>query len=220
MSLKDVKEVKNHVDYPLPKKGLRLGTLSGIIDVGIQPREFAGKPKSPARMVLFQYTLVNDHFVDDDGNKRHLKISDGPFTLSPGADKGKYMDHVKALDPEAKLLAVNGAGDVTKLIGNSAYLTLVHTDPKPDGKVYANIEGVTQLPEDFQVPVVAFDKVLFDSTDPTPESVALLNEYQKGLVRKSVNYAGSKLEAAIDGANSTPAQAAAAQEQEDEDSPI
>lgn len=201
MSLTNVQVVKQQRDYPLPKKGLRVGVLTGIIDVGVQQREYQGKAKAPARMVIYQYSLTKDTFKDDEGNDHHIKVSDGPFTLSPGADKGKYMDHCKALDPDHEVLAANYAGDITKLLGRGAYLTIVHSDPKPDGKVYANIDSVTQLPEEVTVPALPVDLLLFDTSAPTAAAAARLSKYQKDLIRKSVGYAGSALEAVIEAAD-------------------
>lgn len=204
MSLTNVKaEVTSK--FPLPKKGLRLGTLSGIIDCGIQQREFQGVAKSPCRQIMLVYTLANDTYVDDNGEKQHSKISVGPFGLFPGNDKGKYMTHVKALDPEAQVLSSKGEGDISKLLGKSCFLTISHTDPTSDGKVYANVEGAAQLPEDYAVPKVPFVPVFFDTTSPDPVVAAMLTKYQKDILRKSQGYAGSKLEQVIDGTSAEAA---------------
>lgn len=226
MSLTNVQVVKQQRDYPLPKKGLRVGVLTGIIDVGVQQREYKGKVKPPARMVIYQYSLTKDTFEDDEGNTHHIKVSDGPFTLSPGADKGKYMDHCRALDPNHEVLAANCSGDITKLLGRGAYLTIVHSDPKEDGKVYANISAVTQLPEEVEVPALPVDFLLFDTSAPTAAAAERLSKYQKDLIRKSVGYAGSNLEAIIEAAdkgnNDTSAGSTtnSGPDLDDEDSPI
>lgn len=226
MSLTNVQVVKQQRDYPLPKKGLRVGVLTGIIDVGVQQREYKGKAKAPARMVIYQYSLTKDTFKDDEGNEHHIKVSDGPFTLSPGADKGKYMDHCKALDPNHEVLAANCAGDITQLLGRGAYLTIVHSDPKEDGKVYANIGAVTQLPEEVDVPALPVDFLLFDTSAPTAAAAERLSKYQKDLIRKSVGYAGSNLEAIIEAADkgnndtSTGATTNNVPDLNDDDSPI
>lgn len=226
MSLTNVQVVKQQRDYPLPKKGLRVGVLTGIIDVGVQQREYKGKAKAPARMVIYQYSLTKDTFKDDEGNEHHIKVSDGPFTLSPGADRGKYMDHCKALDPNHEVLATNCAGDITKLLGRGAYLTIVHSDPKEDGKVYANISAVTQLPEEVDVPALSVDFLLFDTSAPTAAAAERLSKYQKDLIRKSVGYAGSNLEAIIEAADkgnqgsSSDTPANSGPDLDDEDSPI
>ncbi len=223
MSLTNVQEVKQKRDYPLPKKGLRVGVLVGIVDVGIQQREFAGKAKAPARMVIFQYALTKDTYEDDDGKVHHIKVSDGPFTLSPGADKGKYMAHCSALDPERQILAKNCAGDITKLLGKGVYLTIEHSEPTPEGKVYANIEGVTQLPEEVVVTQLPVDLYVFDTTAPDGVVAEKLTSYQKDLIRKSQGYTGSALEKVIESVDKGKAAPAAAVNKpnvEDDDSPI
>lgn len=186
-------------DYPLPKAGLRLGILSGIIDVGVQNREYKGKVKPPARMVIYQFTLAKDTFEDEEGNIHHIKVSKGPFTLTPGADRGAYKECTDALDPKPRqVLNDNGSGDITKLIGRACYLTIVHTEKNAEGKQYANIEGVTQLPEDTDVPAVPFEPLIFDTSAPTQQAADRLTSYQKDLVRKSIGYAGSDLEKFIE----------------------
>ena len=199
MSLTDVKVGGNKREYPLPKKGMRLAILSGIIDVGIQAREFQGVAKAPARQVIFRYTLVNDHFVNDEGKKQHLTVNVGPFTLAPGNDKGKYMVHVKALDPEAQVLSKDGAGNVTKLLGRPAYLNIGYSDPKgPEGKVYANAVSASPIPEDVTVPPTPYEAFLFDCSKATEEDAAKLSGYQIDCIRKSKGYTGSALESTIE----------------------
>lgn len=208
-------------DYPLPKAGLRLGVLSGIIDVGVQNRKYKGKVKPPARMVIFQFSLAKDTFEDDEGNIHHIKVSKGPFTLTPGADRGAYKECTDALDPKPRqVLNDNGGGDITKLVGKACYLTIVHTAPNTEGKQYANIEGVTQLPEDTDVPAIPFEPFVFDTSAPTQQAVDRLTSYQKDLVRRSVGYAGSVLEKFIESEPGSGGDNEGDDKEDNEDSPI
>lgn len=187
----------------LPKAGNRVAILTGLVDLGIQPQEYKGEVKSPCREIAAIYTLPKDTYEDDEGNTKYCQIRPLPFKLLPGSDKAKYRSFYKAHDPEAKLLGEDGTGDVTLLLGTAVQLLVTHTDPAKDkdGFVYANtkIQDVSGLPEDYPVPEIDVDTFFFDTDEPSKDIFDKLGTFLQDKIRLSVDYAGSELEAALEG---------------------
>lgn len=200
MSIRNVdSEVSGGAARTLPKKGNRPAVLVGLYDVGIHQREFAGVAKKPAREILPVYELVSDKYETEDGEKHNIRLTTYPFAIYPGAEKAKYMQFVAALDPNHEVLSKKGLGDVTKLLGRPCLVNVVHGDVTADGKQYANIKGVTELPEDYPISQQETELFFFDTTDPDPSIVERMTDNVKNFLRTSQGYVGSELERIVEG---------------------
>lgn len=184
----------------LPKKGPRLGILTGIVDVGIQQQEYKGEKKRPCREFIPIYTLVNDTYENDEGDVKQCVVRPYPIKLQPGASKGKYYDWYNAHDPDHKVLDEKGRGDITKLIGTAVYVPIEYSKPDENGLIYANVSlPVTQIPEEVVVKPIAYEEVIFDLTEPSKEIFDKFGDWTKDKIRSSLDYAGSPQEAILEG---------------------
>jgi len=55
--------------------------------------------------------------------------------------------------------------DVYGLLGQSAMLNVLHSEPNAEGRVYANIKSVSPVPAGMEVPEQATESYMFDYED-------------------------------------------------------
>ena len=194
---------KEKTQFDLPKKGPRPAVLTGIIDCGVHTREFKGEMKKPCREFLPLFTLMSDRFSyeKDDGEKVEGNISVAPFPikLMPGVTRGNYFDFCEALDADHVIMD-GGAGDISKLLGRKCFVNVTLSDPeKTDGITYANMKGMSPLPEDYPVADYDGEFIVFDMGAPDRAVFEALRENTKDQIRTSEGYAGSAVEAALEG---------------------
>lgn len=182
----------------LPKKGPRPAVLTGLIDIGVQTREYQGEMKKPCREFIPLYTLPTDTFETDEGETRNCTVRPFPIKLMPGATRGKYFDMIQAFDPDGDVFT-GGTHDLIKLLGKKVFANISHSEPDKDGLVYANMSAVSEIPVDYPVPEVEEDFFIFDLDSPDRELFASLNSWVQGQIRNSEGYAGSPTEAALEG---------------------
>ena len=70
---------------------------------------------------------------------------------------------------------------------------MVHTEPNADGIVYANCKGIQELPEDYPVPEVEINRVVFDCNNPDAEVFGKLWDRTQDKIRAGVNWDESSL---------------------------
>lgn len=223
MSIRDIKGGEGgSTQRALPKRGPRPAVLIGLVDIGIQQRTWEKELKKPCREILPIFELVKDSYETDEGEKHNIKLSPYPMAIMPGADKSKYVALCKALDPDNKVLDKKGRGDITKLLGSQCMVTVLHKEPTAEGIVYSKITGVSELPEDYPTADAETVPYFFDACDPDPAVAATLPNFVKEHIRTSLDYAGSALEAVVEGTTSAvPDGADQSDDDEDgEDSPI
>ena len=170
----------------IAKKGPRVAIISGIIDIGVQEQEYLGEKMRDCREFIPILTLVNDKYTDDEGNQHCMVTSPWPVKIKLG-DKANYVKFCKAADPNGEVVP-EGVGDISELIGRAVFATMVHTVPTADGIVYANCKGIQELPEDYPIPEVDINKVVFDCNNPDKEVFEKLWDSTKAKIRKGVNW--------------------------------
>lgn len=200
----------------LPKKGPRAACLTGIVDIGIQQREWKGKLKAPRREFISIYTFHKDTYETEEGEIKNCGIRTFPMALYPGASKSNYYDWFNTLDPDHTILDKDGAGDITKLIGKNCFVVVEYSEPDSEGIVYANSKGISIIPEDYPLENLDFEPLIFDCTKPDKEVFDSLSNWIQDQIRKSVDYAGSDLEKYLE----TGEENSSSGESDDDDSPI
>lgn len=185
------------VQREIPKKGPRLAVLVGLIDVGVQVREYNGEKKRPCREVLPLFHLLNDKYKDEDGNEHCMNCSPYfPLGIMPGSEKSKYMKLCLALDPNGDIVP-DGAGDMTQLLGRHCFVKVKHNEK--EGIMYGNFDGVSELPEDYPLPEHECDTIFFDTDNPDKEVWDKLWDRTQDLIRGMVGYDTSKVKVMCDG---------------------
>jgi len=200
------------------KKGPRVAIISGIIDLGIQPQEYDGEKQRDCREFLPILTLVNDKYTDDEGKEHCMVTAPWPVKIKLGK-KSNYTKFLAAADPNEEVLK-DGVGDLSQLVGRPVFANMVHSEPNAEGIFYANCKGVSELPEDYPVPEVEINRVVFDTSDPDVEVFNKLWDRTKRLITGSVGYAGSNLEKVLSQAAESQPAPAQKDEPEDDDIPF
>jgi len=177
--------------YENPPPGTHIGRIYKIIDLGTQPREWDGKIIGTARKVRVAFEL---HIEDDQGNKLFTK-DNRPFSLSKTytlslSPKAALRKDIESLT--GKQLGENEEFDMHNFLGKWCMVNVQHSQPKPDGTVFANIVGLTPIPRamaatipnginnleffDVEMP----DMAMFERfTKRVKETIALCREWQK-----------------------------------------
>ncbi len=210
---------KERIEQPVIEPGLYPARLVQLIDLGLQPQKpFAGKDKPPMQEISLTYELVDVFMKDEDGND----LEDKPRWISETlpfhnlkADKAKSTQRYLAFDPKEEW-----EGDLTKALGLPINVVLVNN--QVGDKVYTNVASLAAMraKDAEKCPALKNPTTLFSLDEP---DLAVFNKFPKWIgekIQKNLNYAGSKLEAALKG---KPAEYKKAEKQEapveSEDSP-
>jgi hypothetical protein len=120
--------------YELPEEGVFRGVCADVIDLGIRPG-FEGKPTHKLALV-FQIDQIGK-----DG--KPLQVQQWmTLSMNEKANLRKFLESWRG----KKFEVGEAAGfDLLKLQGVSALLTLVHSRPNAQNKVYANIQSISPL---------------------------------------------------------------------------
>ncbi len=183
-------QTNNVVQREVAKAGPRVGIISGIIDLGMQPQEYQGEKQRDCREFLPIITLVNDKYTDDDGVKHCMVTSPWPIRIKLG-ERSNYTKFTKAIDPNGEVLE-EGVGDISQLIGRPCFAVMAHTQGKGDASdiTYSNCKGVQELPEDFHPTGVEYNEVVFDASNPDKEVFDKLWERTQNLITSSIGWEG------------------------------
>jgi hypothetical protein len=120
--------------FELPTEGVTRGVCADVIDLGVRPG-FENKPTHKVALV-FQ--------VDQTGKDgKPIQVQQW-FTLSMN-EKSNLRKFLSAWRGKQFELGEAGKFDLLTLVGKNALLTLVHSKPNAQGKVYGNIQSVSPL---------------------------------------------------------------------------
>ena len=172
----------------LAKKGPRVGIISGIIDLGMQPQEFGGEVKPDCREFLPMITLCNDKYTTEDGEERNMVVSPWPIKIKLG-DRANYPKFCAAADPQGEVVP-DGIGNVFDLVGRAVFAVMSHSEPNAEGIVYANCKGIQELPEDYPLPEVAINELVFNADEPDQAIFDKLYDRTQLLITNSPSWKG------------------------------
>ena len=181
---------------PIPADNY-MARVAQVIDLGVQnQRPYQGKEKPPAQEVMITYELVTEFMKDDDGNpdpERPRWISERFPLFNLRADRAKSTKRYFALDPEQ-----NFGGDFTSLVGLPCLVAVVNNER--DGRIYNNVGSISPPLKGIPVPDAVNPPTLFDFDDPDPEAWERMPEWIQGIIKDSLSYRGSKVQAMVEGA--------------------
>ena len=175
--------------------GVYVGRCYSLIDLGTQTE--TGKfGVTSAHKIRIQWELFGD---DDEGNPLTIDV-DGkemPLTISK---KYTVSLHEKA-NLRKELAAWRGkdftedeakAFDISKLVGHYCMINIVHSDT--NGKIYANVAGISPLPSALknQKPAPVHDNFMFDLDDPDMELFATFYDKLQETIKASPEWAASR----------------------------
>lgn len=198
MSLTVEQEKKPAVQREIAKKGPRPAILTGLIDIGMQKQEYKGEEKKDKREFIPVYTLMSDTYETEDGEKGNMVTSPWPIRMFAGATRGHFFDFCEALDPDGTVMQ-DCTGKLVELLGRPCYALMVHEISNKDGITYSNCKGVQQFPEDTPIAEWEGEALVFDTQKPDKEVFDKLWDRTKDMIKKSVGYEGSRLQAVCEG---------------------
>ena len=176
--------------------------LVQIVDCGIQDqRPHMGKAKPPCQTLRLVWEFTDEFCLDEEGNEqldkpRWLK-DEFPFK-SLDCDLATSTKRYKVLDPTDEF-----DGDWTQLLNVAANVTVVNNEGKGKnaGTIYNNIGGVTAMRkrDADKTAELVNPTLLFVVDDPDMEAFGRLPDWLQDMIKKNHEYAGSVLEALIEG---------------------
>tara|TARA_B100001063_G_scaffold227047_1_gene237140 strand:- start:16797 stop:17522 length:726 start_codon:yes stop_codon:yes gene_type:complete len=192
----------NRVQQELMEVGTEEARVVAVIDLGLQPqRPYKGQEKPPVNMVRLTYEFPNLFIVDENGDELEDKprwlSEDIPFK-SLELDLAKSTKRYKAIDPED-----TNDGDFTGLIGMPCMVTVGQYSYMKDGEEKSgnqvnDVSPITKRKADKLGELVNPPQV-FLLDDPDMELFESFPDWLKDKIKKNLEFAGSELEAALNG---------------------
>ena len=176
-------------DFKLPPAGSFLARLYRIIDIGTQTTEWMGKKKMQ-RKIIAMFEL---HGEDNDGQP--LQTAEGKplivskrYTLSLD-EKATLRKDLEAWRGKAFTQEELDGFNLEVLLGKCCMVSVTHSTY--DGKEYANIAGISQVPAALKKlgEPVGVNELLIFTLDPfDQDKFNKLSEGMQGVIKKSAEY--------------------------------
>lgn len=181
-------KVKQEVEFPPVPEGTYTAICYTIADLGMQ---YNDKFKKLEHKILFIWEIVDDEQrIEIDGEKKRRAISK-QYTASFATKSNMYKDIRPWLGREFTQEEQDGSFYVGELIGKPCLLNVIH-DTSGEGKTYAKVAGIMQLPKGLKVGEPENPTVLYDMDESTDEELAKLPEWVQDRISKSQNAELSK----------------------------
>jgi len=178
-----------------------------VLDLGLQPqRPYQGEEKPPAHEIMITYEFLDEFCLDDDGNELEDKprwLSETMPLRSLQSDLAKSTKRYNALDPNDDL-----DGDFLGLVNIPCMVTITATpdkkgkkDDNGNTKVYNNISVVSTMrpKEAAKAPELVNPSKTFELEEPDVEVLGSLPPWLQDKIKDNLEFAGSNLEAALNG---------------------
>ncbi len=170
-------------DIPPLDGGTYMAVCVGVIDIGTQYND-RYKKSAPKVILIFEIPAER---VEVDGESKPRWIS-GTYTQSMN-DKSKLADILttwrgkKFNDVELEV-----GFDLTQMLGEPAMVQITQTEK--DGKVFANLEGVSGIPKGLPTPKAEGELLLYDMSAPDEAVFEKLPEWIRGKIKASEEWQG------------------------------
>ncbi len=142
MSVFDVKPTKSAGEggtWEIPEADNHLGCLVALIDLGTHREAFKGEEAKDTHKIYLLWELTEAPMSGTDRN--HLIGQ--RYTLSLNEKAGLY----KMLKAAGERMVDGEPFPLRSLLGKPVLVTVNHTPPNKEGKVYADFGGFSQLPK-------------------------------------------------------------------------
>ena len=183
------KQTSSGSDFKLPPAGSFLARLYRIIDIGTQTTEWMGKKKMQ-RKIIAMFEL---HGEDNDGQP--LQTAEGKplivskrYTLSLD-EKATLRKDLEAWRGKAFTQEELDGFNLEVLLGKCCMVSITHSTY--DGKEYANIAGISQVPAALKKlgePVGVNELMIFTLEPFDQDKFNKLSEGMQGVIKKSAEY--------------------------------
>jgi len=183
-----------------------------VIDLGLQPQQYRGETKPPARELNVTYEFPLELCVDGEGNELEDKprwLSESFVLYNRTADRSKAAQRMCSIDPSNQL-----EDDWGRVLGMPLSITVVHNVVQgKEGKItYANIGSTAPLMKGMEIPELINPSVVFDLDEPDLEVFMKQPDWLKDKIKSNLEFKGSALEALLEGHSKTEGEPAPSEE--------
>jgi hypothetical protein len=133
-------------DYSPVPQGTHVAICNMVVDLGKQRKEWQGQERIRPEIFL-RWELPNERleWTDKDGNaKEGPRVIGQTYTLALN-DRANLRRDLEAWRGRSFTAEELAGFDVSKLLGVPCMITVTHSEKQ--GRVYANVTGVTGLPK-------------------------------------------------------------------------
>ena len=163
-------------EYQIAPKGMHVGTLYSLVDLGTQIMEYQGEVKV-RRRIYMTFELPED--LMEDGRpfsigKEYTLSTNENATLTEHLTTWRDIKNVKGFD-------------LKSLLGESANLSIVYAE-SAKGRTYAKIISLGQLMNSQKLPAIHNDLVYFSMNQFDESVYQKLPEWMKGRIAESKEF--------------------------------
>ena len=162
-------------EYDLIDEGLYGAKVARIIELGDQETKYGVKSQVVIGFTIPSLTVE----VGDEMKQRMMWTFPMNQTSNPDSKLMKYIKAIKA-----------DAVHMNELINQPCMLEIAHTDPKPDGTIYANISNITKPMAGMEIDDADIDTFMYEFENGEDEVFDQLGEYRQKQIREAVNFGG------------------------------
>lgn len=174
-------------DYTLPPAGGQPAVCYIMAMLGTQEFEYKGVPSKKQAIVL-SFELHGDEKMED-GRPFSINSRIMPFSSHEKSNLRKMIEAWRGQPYTEQQLMEMGGLPVSKLIGQCAYLNVVHNESKKDpNKKYANILSIMKMPKGIPEPKLVNKPVVYSAAHHDQAAFNLLPEYLQNKVALSPEY--------------------------------
>jgi len=186
----NARKVKNNSGpkAPLIDEGAYPSRLQGVVDLGLQPQEYAGETKTPKNELWTTYELSDEFMPDENGEPDESKprwFSERFALNNLDSDLAKSTKRYYALDPNEE-----EEGDWAALIGRPVITTIVKKGE------YNNIGGTSTMrpKEAAKLPELVNAPRIFSMDEPDIDVFLSLPTFVQDWIKGGLEFEGSKLD--------------------------
>lgn len=175
----------NSSDYKPIDAGTYVARCFSMVQIGTISQEYMGETKE-LNKVRITWELPNELKVYKDGEEAKPLTVSKEFTLSlhEKANLRKFLESWRGRafnEEEAKKF------NISKLLGVPCMLSVIHKNSK-QGKIYADISGVSSLPKGLECPPQINSNFEFSFTPYEQNKFDLLPDWLKDKIKTSKEY--------------------------------
>lgn len=176
--------------YEPAPAGAFMARVQGLIDMGTQEKTYKGIV-SEARLVTVFFELIGEtrKYTDDKGVEQEAPILVSLWSKTLSMAEKAWLRKVTDATLNTGSLDDDTASTVElkDMLGKPCLVTIEHEVGK-DGKTYANIKNISQLPKGALVAPMLSETSYFSFDDSTTADLAKLSERMQEHIKKAAEY--------------------------------
>jgi hypothetical protein len=170
--------------------GTHAARCARVIEIG---KQYSNLYDNESNKVVIVLSLP--HVLMNIGGEEKQAFISNPFGITiSNNDKSSMKQYTRALDPKGEATSL---GDFLNKV-----CQVFVTHRTKDDKTFARLDSVAPILPGFPVPELDTEPLWFQWNKPDADVWAKLPDFQKELIKKATNYAGSYVEEMVNGSHS------------------